>query len=167
MNSILLTILISASPPPGLIDLCVRGDGPNKFECEYVATMCLVKPDKRCKDLYLRWRKRLQEINDRINSKFQVQDEESGDDWQVSTTGDCEDAALVKEQALLDAGYPAELMGIGTGYLRCSKPDGCHHAVLLVRIANEILVMDLDLPVISTRDYEISWSWFPEYLTLK
>lgn len=85
----------------------------------------------------------------------------------MSTTGDCEDAALVKEQALIDAGYPAELMGIGTGVRQpCNLPiNECHHTVLLVRLADEILVLDiLKRRVVAREKYGMVWSWFPEYL---
>jgi predicted transglutaminase-like cysteine proteinase len=171
---ILLIALQHVYPPSGLVDLCLRGEQvPNKFECQYAIDLvkkCLKEKDERCELIYKRWIKKIRTINTEENEWFKW-DTDRGNTWTVGSRGDCEDLALKKELAMVRAGFPRELLGIGTGYTRLvtcpdrsRSPTGCHHAVLLVRMPNSILVMDES--VSPTSDYQMSWDYFPKYLML-
>lgn len=85
----------------------------------------------------------LQSINDRFNTTISpVTDRDLyGVDeyWTIPAgQGDCEDYALAKRRALVEAGWPADALLMAV----VRRPDGEGHAVLIVRTDRGDLVLD-------------------------
>ena len=79
-------------------------------------------------------------VNRRINAAIRPQPEPPGQDiWKVGgASGDCEDYALAKRDALIAAGIGSANARIATGVL----PSGEYHAVLLVSTKRGDFVLD-------------------------
>ena len=79
-------------------------------------------------------------VNSSVNRKIRSRDEPGrADIWRVaSDEGDCEDFALTKRAALIDAGFPTSAVLIAIA--RTSQ--GVLHAVLIVRTNGGDIVLD-------------------------
>ena len=87
-------------------------------------------------------------INLQVNSQHEYQYDQSGyrsgDSWDIMTagqTGDCEDFALTKMQALLDAGYPVKNLQLAI--VAVEGTTVANHAILIIQTTNRgTLVLD-------------------------
>ena len=79
-------------------------------------------------------------VNRRVNAAIRPQAEPPGQDiWRVGgPTGDCEDYALAKRDALIAAGLGSVNARLAVGVL----PSGEHHAVLIVSTRRGDFVLD-------------------------
>ena len=85
----------------------------------------------------------LASINLRVNREITPQEDGATggrrDEWVVDTTrGDCEDYALSKRKRLLAMGWSSSKLRIATAL----TPDGTGHAVLIVRLSDQDVVLD-------------------------
>ncbi|MEQ1768734.1 MAG: transglutaminase-like cysteine peptidase [Devosia sp.] len=83
----------------------------------------------------------LKRVNSKVNKSIKPQHDRAGADvWSASTTsvGDCEDYALAKRRALINAGLPASSLRLA--YVKTRS--GLDHAVLLVKTSKGTLVLD-------------------------
>jgi predicted transglutaminase-like cysteine proteinase len=83
----------------------------------------------------------LSTINGRVNSQITPRNDDdlNGDVWDVDvTSGDCEDFALTKRRALLNAGWPSAVLRIAIALT--SSGEG--HAVLIVTTDAGDVVLD-------------------------
>lgn len=122
----------------------------------------------------------LQTVQADVNNSHEYESDASGwgigEVWNImdsGETGDCEDFALTKMQALLDAGFPVGNMAMATCFTE--GPDSGYHAVLMIRtqnLGNLILdnrydeVIESDLLPYSWHMYQKSGSTWAEYSTL-
>lgn len=75
--------------------------------------------------------------------------------------GDCEDYVAEKYALLKEAGWPTDKMGP----VSCVAPDGSGHAVLLVKLDNELLVLDnLSHWIVNYLKTPYTWDYIPAYL---
>lgn len=84
-------------------------------------------------------------VNAQVNTEHEYQTDASGyhigDYWTImgaGDPGDCEDFALTKQQALIDAGYNAKNLQLAWGYTE----TGGGHAFLLIQSNRGTLVLD-------------------------
>lgn len=110
--------------PTGFYELCAE----QPRQCEPVAARRSVSP------------REIDAVNRRVNAAVRPQTESPGQDiWKVGgVSGDCEDYALAKRDALVAAGIGSANARIATGVL----PFGEYHAVLIVTTKSGDFVLD-------------------------
>ncbi len=88
----------------------------------------------------------LREVNATINNENEYISEGSNDNWKIiDGTGDCEDFALGKAQALLDLGYPASALHIECAQIEDPDPElRTGHAWLVVQTTVGDYALDLN-----------------------
>jgi predicted transglutaminase-like cysteine proteinase len=83
----------------------------------------------------------LKKVNSKVNKSIKPRADKKGADvWSASTSGygDCEDYALAKRRALINAGVPSASLRLA--YVKTRS--GLDHAVLLVKTSKGTLVLD-------------------------
>lgn len=120
--------------PPGFVSFCMRFSS----QCE--------APDKEPQTVsltFVTW-SLLGSVNGRINAAIWPEDDERhygrGEFWTIPTDGygDCEDYALTKRKALVEAGLPERALRIGI----VVTPRDARHAVLTVATDKGDYVLD-------------------------
>jgi predicted transglutaminase-like cysteine proteinase len=78
-------------------------------------------------------------VNSHVNSTIRPRNDSGADVWSVNVSvGDCEDYALTKRRALINAGIPASSLRIA--YVKTRSGEG--HAILVVKTKNGDYVLD-------------------------
>ena len=78
-------------------------------------------------------------VNAHVNRAIRPTNDTGADVWSVNvSTGDCEDYALTKRRALINAGVPASSLRIA--YVKTRSGEG--HAILVVKTSNGDYVLD-------------------------
>lgn len=128
----LLQARAAATPPAGASNLCATYD----WACARSATARVAFPADALKVL--------QQVNGFANRAIRplsdVQQYAVAERWALPTRrgGDCEDYALFKKRALIEAGFPPERLLLASVLDRRMQP----HAVLVVRMGPQDLVLD-------------------------
>ena len=82
----------------------------------------------------------LQRVNSSVNTRIQPRHDGSVDVWTANaSTGDCEEYALAKRRALINAGLPPSALRLA--YVKTRSGEG--HAVLIVKTGGRDLVLDV------------------------
>jgi predicted transglutaminase-like cysteine proteinase len=81
----------------------------------------------------------LKRVNSQVNHSIHPRNDGAEDVWSVDVSyGDCEDFALTKRRALINAGIPASSLRIA--YVKTRRGEG--HAILIVKTTDGDFVLD-------------------------
>jgi predicted transglutaminase-like cysteine proteinase len=125
--------LIPRHPPLAHVAFCYRYTG-----------QCDVAPDSRRPGMTeAEMLAEVEGVNRSVNARIRPRNDTPGEDrWDINVTaGDCEDYALTKRADLLALGWPSNTMR-----LAIVQHGRQYHAVLLVQVGNEELVLDNLIP---------------------
>lgn len=118
---------VTLAGPAGWLTLCQQ----QPAVCAPTGTPTVVELDAAQWD----W---VRQVNRYVNATITPVRDTAGDVWQVGVSeGDCEEFALAKRQALLDAGFPA-----GAIRLAVAQRQGEYHAVLTLETTMGTMVLD-------------------------
>lgn len=121
-------------------------NAPNGYKklCANRQEVCQTPPDATAvAGLQSNGFQQLLKFNQKMNLRISYNSDErlygQRDHWQVATeSGDCEDIALAKRVALVDAGWPPGALWLAIGVI----PGGQAHVVLVLRSDHGDLVFD-------------------------
>ena len=107
----------------------------------------------------------IEAINRKVNAyPFENETKENWERISIKGAGDCDSFAMEKYMLLREAGFPVEDMCIAT----CHTETGVYHAVLLVKLDDEIYVLDNRSKWVKTlaqtRAGNYDYNYIPEYM---